>query len=697
MAEQSSTNDGGEQQSAYTTAAQSQDMVQTLMGAAFGCLTFLRGLFADDNYIDERFVAVGGPRDHVRLKKLVRGRSTEADTLLDWLERGVYDALDRRYLKAVALSIYAQADAPHDALETYTFSVAYRCGDATGLAIENGHGERVEVGVEPAAVRRSLQAMIRRFIVITQDLPPLPDDRYVTLRLVFTETTPASYQPPGFCDTDGEPAMHLRLYADEELARHHVGTLATGWHAVSVRVASVPARVPDGGRGSQKRVKVHAALDDVTEPSWAPAAQLPAQTPARVPSRAQAPAESARTPAGAVEQTRRELRQMFESPCQPDSVLDTMPLDSPSQAAPYMQVQASQGDGRTKAAEWARRAQGPPTPPSTLPARARGTAASESARSQAERARADERARTPAPTPAATPAMPTPAMPAPSRLLPTAPKSVYTTSRSQAAKARRRSGSTASIASATAPAKPVGSQRRRPGTADSDEDITTCECGNVDDAKLDVVQCDDCGFWKHLHCYGFTNARDKLLRNDFHCFSCHPERLAPASLADLRLLFFFRRTLKLLWLRQQNLRDLGELARALGCDERELQPVLELLRHERVIEIHDQRREHSRKASAANIPVVNRAAALWRDLHSRYFRASADTAALALSVARTVRRAPDLLPSSDDPDASLDAHVYDVDDSSDIEQTPVHRRMDAAPRSTYGSKEIPNTRVRDRR
>lgn len=70
------------------TEKQSTQLVKSFMSAAIGCLAFLRGLFADENFIDDIFQVphlANSKPNIVRIKRLKRGVSEPVDILISWL------------------------------------------------------------------------------------------------------------------------------------------------------------------------------------------------------------------------------------------------------------------------------------------------------------------------------------------------------------------------------------------------------------------------------------------------------------------------------------------------------------------------------------------------------------------------------------------------------------------------------------
>ena len=68
-------------------------------------MAFLREIFPDDCFDFEK-------RYGMQLKQLKSGRSKKSDMLLAYVERGCFDALQKKYLKSIVLSILQERDDP---------------------------------------------------------------------------------------------------------------------------------------------------------------------------------------------------------------------------------------------------------------------------------------------------------------------------------------------------------------------------------------------------------------------------------------------------------------------------------------------------------------------------------------------------------------------------------------------------------
>lgn len=110
-------------------------------------------------------------------------RHNDAFLLTQWLERGVFDALQMKYLKSLTFAIYACQSASKDGkedelLETYQFIVNYEQGG--GVAKLNG------VAITKDNLKKQAVTFIRCLIEFTNTLEALPNERYITMKLAVS-------------------------------------------------------------------------------------------------------------------------------------------------------------------------------------------------------------------------------------------------------------------------------------------------------------------------------------------------------------------------------------------------------------------------------------------------------------------------------------------------------------------------------
>ncbi|EAU88835.2 hypothetical protein CC1G_13888 [Coprinopsis cinerea okayama7 len=107
------------------TQTQSLAAVQTLLRAGLSCITFLRNLLPEENFAESHLTtaddsiisssdADATPMNKTRSNKvngfrimtMVRGYTDEADRILNYLENGIFDALEKQYLRSFIFAIY---------------------------------------------------------------------------------------------------------------------------------------------------------------------------------------------------------------------------------------------------------------------------------------------------------------------------------------------------------------------------------------------------------------------------------------------------------------------------------------------------------------------------------------------------------------------------------------------------------------
>ncbi|KAI9597382.1 DNA-binding protein [Syncephalis fuscata] len=139
-----------------STVQSSGVLVKQLLLTGVTCIAYLRSFFDEDVYADDKY-------DGQSIKRLTRGKSSEADTMLDWIEIGCFEALDRRYLRSAVIGVYLDSSNPQQFAESYTFNIDY--SDATSTASTETNGSEL--------VKQNIKQLIRRLILLTQTLPPL--------------------------------------------------------------------------------------------------------------------------------------------------------------------------------------------------------------------------------------------------------------------------------------------------------------------------------------------------------------------------------------------------------------------------------------------------------------------------------------------------------------------------------------------
>ncbi|KZV65910.1 DNA-binding protein [Peniophora sp. CONT] len=267
------------------TSAQSLTCVQTLLRASLGCITYLRDLLPQDNFSSSYLTSgpsnPGSSFDSLpssqssssgpggfKIMTVNRGWSAEADKLLDYLEKGIFDAIERQYLKSFIFAIYLDQEDPNNLAEAYTFEFTYVRVPGTDTVVpimslgEDMSKMKLHDGVasrDPvvraiaqsrvptlADVKRSLKSMVKQLISAVNQMDKLPNRKFVTFKLFYNPQTPAGYEPPNFAagDAERDRFVFTTHNPDEAPDKWSIGRLETGFHSLSLEITSVSSILP---------------------------------------------------------------------------------------------------------------------------------------------------------------------------------------------------------------------------------------------------------------------------------------------------------------------------------------------------------------------------------------------------------------------------------------------------------------------
>ncbi|KAF7311256.1 HORMA domain-containing protein [Mycena kentingensis (nom. inval.)] len=266
-----------------TTSAQSLVAIQTLLRASLGCITFLRDLLPSDNFTDSHFTSSddsflssqstdanrsidssSGSNKSVngfKIMTMTRGYTHEADRILNYLEYGIFDALQKRYLRSFIFAIYLNEKDPTNIVEAYTFNFHYYQIPGTNEVIpvmSVGENKR-QAGRDPVSiaarsgkaptlkdVKKSVKTLLKTLIHSTTQMDVLPKRRYAAFKLFYTDETPHDYEPPHFQAGDAQRDKWYFMTHDAEEVPDNwkMGKVDTGHHSVNVSVATIATYLP---------------------------------------------------------------------------------------------------------------------------------------------------------------------------------------------------------------------------------------------------------------------------------------------------------------------------------------------------------------------------------------------------------------------------------------------------------------------
>ncbi|KAI0636628.1 HORMA-domain-containing protein [Trametes polyzona] len=278
-----------DQNQTVITSQQSLQSIQTLLRAGLGCITYLRNLLPADNFSESyltssapeslssqpsrngsSFASSDGRRNvsGFKIMTVTRGFTEEADKLLDYLENGIFEAVQKQYLRSFVFAIYLDDQDPNNIIEAYTFNFTY-CkvpGSENTVPVMSLGEDMMNLSLsgprksqDPVAdatrrgqiptlgeVKRSLKSLIKNLIQATTQMDALPKRRFATFKLFYYENTPDDYEPPHFRAGDAKKDKWFMTTHDkgEVPERCSVGSVQTGYHGVDVKVTSISGYLP---------------------------------------------------------------------------------------------------------------------------------------------------------------------------------------------------------------------------------------------------------------------------------------------------------------------------------------------------------------------------------------------------------------------------------------------------------------------
>ncbi|XVF02754.1 hypothetical protein REPUB_Repub04eG0201100 [Reevesia pubescens] len=142
----------------------------------------------------------------MKIKKLMP-LDAESRRMIDWMEKGVYDALQKKYLKTLLFCLCESVDGAM--IEEYSFSFSYSNSDSQEVAMNiNRTGNKKQGGtfkcnstteVTPNQMRSSACKMVRTLVQLMRTLDRMPEERTILMKLLYyDEVTPVDYEPPFF-------------------------------------------------------------------------------------------------------------------------------------------------------------------------------------------------------------------------------------------------------------------------------------------------------------------------------------------------------------------------------------------------------------------------------------------------------------------------------------------------------------------
>uniref|UniRef100_A0A0D9XFF4 HORMA domain-containing protein n=1 Tax=Leersia perrieri TaxID=77586 RepID=A0A0D9XFF4_9ORYZ len=225
-------------------------LTRNLLRIAIYNISYIRGLFPEKYFNDKSVPAL-----EMKIKKLMP-MDAESRRLIDWMEKGVYDALQKKYLKTLLFCICEKEEGPM--IEEYAFSFSYpnASGDEVAMNLSRTGSKKNSATfksnaaeVTPDQMRSSACKMIRTLVSLMRTLDQMPEERTILMKLLYyDDVTPEDYEPPFFkCCADNEA---INIWNKNPL-KMEVGNVNSKHLVLSLKVKSVLDPCDDNNANSE--------------------------------------------------------------------------------------------------------------------------------------------------------------------------------------------------------------------------------------------------------------------------------------------------------------------------------------------------------------------------------------------------------------------------------------------------------------
>eukprot|EP00900_Chrysochromulina_parva_P005334 jgi/Chrpa1/14801/Chrysochromulina_OHIO_Genome00005832-RA len=229
---------------ATATEVQSLGVIRNLLRLNVSQILYARGCLPESDFETKdvegmRVQSLGG-RPEI---------SKTAETLIAWIEKGIFSALYKRFLEKAVLC-FSEDEAGKHVLEAWVLSIAWEV-DEQGVekpTITFGPDKRRAAALtgvfEPhakvtkARVRQMYSLMLRQISLMLCTLPALPSNHFVFMRLLYRDgLTPADYEPSGFESAAADDRASL-CFLTKPMQLTVAQPVATGHHSYRMHVVS---------------------------------------------------------------------------------------------------------------------------------------------------------------------------------------------------------------------------------------------------------------------------------------------------------------------------------------------------------------------------------------------------------------------------------------------------------------------------
>ncbi|TID15122.1 hypothetical protein E6O75_ATG08375 [Venturia nashicola] len=540
------------------TQKQSQELAQTLVHGSISCIAYLRDLFPDQCFEEHGFSSSDkhiSYKDHAsgksqsrsggsKLRALRRGHNDNVDSFLDMLEKGAFEALEKKVLHAIQINISEQEDKPNHVVESYTFTFSYQTSlegakTLAGVTMQDPSGCDTTV----KNVKYALHMFIRKIIALCETLPELPARKYLYMQLYYTDDCERAYELPGFVACE-DTRLWFAEHDGWTRQTQDCGVLDAGYHAVSLKLSHL-----------QQDLEVAATQDDAAQTAIPKGLEYTTVSSGQDNIDASIGLRLAKrklVQRTAAEQTRSlnadeiSVQRLPSAPIASQQESMDIDEDTPLQAISRMSL----GTHENLTDVQAQIATATETQASTQTREDKATrgrlAKMMIPSSQAQHTEETQIVNSPAP---------------------------HVHTMDYFSQAPRLQLSEAKVKDLEKRKSPTNTRRsKRISERDETEDIS-CECGDTH-GEDDMVDCHFCGRWQHLICYGYQNSTDTRVPEVHACYKCLLQEKEGPLLTELEHVTLLRKGISVAI--KDGIHGDRQLAETLHCDT---QTAAQLIKH----------------------------------------------------------------------------------------------------------------------
>ncbi|CAN6309413.1 unnamed protein product [Urochloa humidicola] len=174
--------------------------IMKLVRIAVYNISYIRSVFKKEFFCDTSTTHTG-----MKIKQL-KPMDEESIRLIDWIDKGVYHALQKRYLRSILFGIFEEGG---PVIEEYCLSFNFE-EDVTMALQLTGCTESIWTLTSnaesfPSQMWSSAVTMLENLLSVLSTHKQIPEERFIMMRLLyFDDTTPPDYEPPFFKCCDDE-------------------------------------------------------------------------------------------------------------------------------------------------------------------------------------------------------------------------------------------------------------------------------------------------------------------------------------------------------------------------------------------------------------------------------------------------------------------------------------------------------------